>query len=166
MSIDRDIYGAIQAAGVDLLLSVPCAVLKGLLLLIDEIGEIQHVPATREEEAIGIAAGAFLGGRKPAILMQNSGLGNSVNAIKSLLELYRIPCAFIISHRGTAGEKVSAQVPMGQVTPALLDCIGVEAQFIESPDDIPKVTDALRSCFDNDRPMAVLLSPMLWEATV
>src|SRR5271157_2563701 len=135
MFIDRDLYEAIQSAGVDLLLSVPCAMLKGLLELINEAGEIQHVTVTREEEAVGIAAGAFLGGKKPAILLQNSGLGNSVNAIKSLLEFYRIPSAFILSHRGTAGEPVAAQVPMGQVTPSLLDCIGVAAYFIESRAD-------------------------------
>jgi sulfopyruvate decarboxylase subunit alpha len=150
---------------VDLLLSVPCAVLKGLLQLIDEAGEIQHVPATREEEAVGIAAGAFLGGRHPAILMQNSGLGNSVNAIKSLLELYGIPCAFIISHRGTVGEKVSAQVPMGQVTPALLECIGVETRVIELPEQISEITESIQACQSGEKSMAILLSPSLWEAT-
>jgi sulfopyruvate decarboxylase subunit alpha len=163
MSVDFELYTAIKAAGIDLLLSVPCAMLKGLLRVIDDESEILHVYTTREEEAVGIAAGAFLGGRKPAILMQNSGLGNSVNAIKSLLEFYRIPSAFILSHRGTEGESVAAQVPMGQVTPSLLACIGVEAHFIEMRADIPKITEILRPYRTNEQPVAILLTPSLWE---
>jgi sulfopyruvate decarboxylase subunit alpha len=164
MSVDLHLYAAIKAAGVDLLLTVPCALLAGLLRVIDAAGDIQHIYTTREEEAVGIAAGAFLGGRHPAILMQNSGLGNSVNAIKSLLEFYGIPCAFIISHRGTADEQVAAQVPMGQVTPALLACIGVDARVIEADDEIPQITDSLQSCFEGERSVAILLPPTLWEA--
>ena len=67
--------------------------------MVDEDEEIMHIPVTREEEGIGICAGAYMGGHKPAILMQNSGLGNSINALKSLMELYKFPLVIIISHR-------------------------------------------------------------------
>ena len=103
MSADIELYETIKNSGIDLILSLPCILLKSLLEIIDEKNEIQHIPVTREEEGVGIAAGAYLGGRKPAILMQNSGLGNSVNAIKSLLQLYKIPVIFIMSHRGAEG---------------------------------------------------------------
>lgn len=147
----------------DLLLSVPCAMLKGLLQVIESKGEIQHVPATREEEAVGIAAGAYLGGRNPAILMQNSGLGNSVNAVKSLLEFYRIPVAFILSHRGAEGERVAAQVPMGQFTRPLLEGLSIEIYDIRSVADVPQVTAAIEACRDTLRPVAILLAQSLWE---
>jgi len=96
MNIDINLYETIKKSGVDIIFSVPCIMLKGLLEIIEEKEEIKHLPITREEEGVGIAAGAYLGGSIPAILIQNSGLGNSINAIKSLLELYKIPIVFII----------------------------------------------------------------------
>jgi len=96
MNIDINLYETIKKSGVDIIFSVPCIMLKGLLEIIEEKEEIKHLPITREEEGVGIAAGAYLGGSIPVILMQNSGLGNSINAIKSLLELYKIPIVFII----------------------------------------------------------------------
>ena len=86
--IDEKIYSEIKQSGIDLILSVPCAMLKGLIKVINAKEQIKHIPATREEEAVGIAVGAYLGGSCPIILMQNSGLGNSINAIKSLAQLY------------------------------------------------------------------------------
>jgi sulfopyruvate decarboxylase subunit alpha len=81
--------------------------------------------ATREEEAFGIAAGLYLGGHRPTVLLQSSGLGNSLNAITSLLVPYEIPALIIISMRGDAGEWNRAQVPMGRAVPAILDAVGL-----------------------------------------
>ncbi|MFW9987381.1 MAG: sulfopyruvate decarboxylase subunit alpha, partial [Candidatus Odinarchaeota archaeon] len=136
MIADLKLYEEIKNSDINLILSLPCILLKGLLNLINEKKEIQHIPITREEEGVGIAAGAYLGGKTPAILMQNSGLGNSVNAIKSLLELYRIPIIFIISHRGVEGEKISAQIPMGELTPNLLDILNIKKFIIDSIENI------------------------------
>jgi len=96
MIVDITLYEMIKDSGIDLILSLPCILLKGLLEEINKRQEIQNIPITREEEGVGIAAGAYLGGKTPALLIQNSGLGNSVNAIKSLLQLYKIPVVFII----------------------------------------------------------------------
>ena len=96
------IYKGIKDAGINFIVSVPCANLKKLLKLIEEDEEIKHVPVTREEEGFGICAGAYMGGLKPAILMQNSGLGNSVNVIASLMKLYqlvRVMLILIIIHQ-------------------------------------------------------------------
>ena len=86
MSMDSSeaIYDGLKDAGIDFIVSVPCANLSKILEMIDKDEDIIHIPVTREEEGIGICAGAYLGGKKPAILMQNSGLGNSINALKSL----------------------------------------------------------------------------------
>jgi sulfopyruvate decarboxylase subunit alpha len=117
MNVDFKLYQTIKNSGIDLILSLPCVMIKNLLTLIDEKKEIPNIPITREEEGVGIAAGAYLGGRTPALLIQNSGIGNSINAIKSLLQLYKIPIIFIMSHRGAEGEQIIAQVPKGQLTP-------------------------------------------------
>ncbi|MHA1438255.1 MAG: sulfopyruvate decarboxylase subunit alpha [Promethearchaeota archaeon] len=163
MSADLELYNAIKDSGIDLILSVPCIMLKGLLEIIDKKKEIQHIPVTREEEGVGIAAGAFLGGRTPTILMQNSGLGNSINAIKSLLELYNIPVIFIISHRGTEEEKIIAQIPMGQVTPKLLDCIGIKNYFIDSLEKIKIIKEAVDFSRSSEKSIAIVLKRNLWS---
>ena len=163
MNIDLQLYKSIKKSGIDLILSVPCAMLKGLLKIIEEKNEIQHYPVTREEEGVGIAAGAYLGGKFPAILMQNSGLGNSINAIKSLLEVYKIPIVFIMSHRGAEGEKSIAQIPMGQVTIKLLDCIEVEKYIINSSEKISEIETIVNDSQSSKNSVAILLTRSLWS---
>ena len=94
--------------------------------------DVRLVLATREEEAFGIAAGLYLGGRKAGVMLQSSGLGNSLNAITSLLIPYQIPVLMIVSMRGDAGEWNAAQVPMGRAVRAILDAIGVAHSTVET----------------------------------
>lgn len=112
------IYDGLKDAGIDFTVSVPCTGISELLARIDEDPEITHVPATREDEGIGICAGAYLGGLRPAIIMQNSGLGNSINALKSLMELYEIPLIMIAIPNG------SGEVPMEASSPMILEAMG------------------------------------------
>ena len=123
MDSSEAIYNALKDIGIDFVVSVPCVNLSKLLEMVDEDDEITHIPVTREEEGIGICAGAYLGGKKTAILMQNSGLGNSINALKSLMELYKFPLLMIMSHRGTEGENICGQIPMGKSTPWILEAM-------------------------------------------
>jgi sulfopyruvate decarboxylase subunit alpha len=162
MNADIKLYEAIKKSRINLILSLPCILLKGLLKLIDEKNEIQHIPVTREEEGVGIAAGAYLGGRTPAILMQNSGLGNAVNAIKSLLQLYKIPVVFIMSHRGAEGEKIKAQIPMGQLTPNLLDLLLIKKFIIDSTKTIKQVEFAVDFSNRSLESVGILLKRSLW----
>jgi len=104
LDVNLKLYESLKNSGIDLILSLPCIMLKDLIQILEYKNEIQHISITREEEGVGIAAGAYLAGRTPALLIQNSGIGNSINAIKSLLELYEIPIIFIMSHRGDKGE--------------------------------------------------------------
>ena len=164
MNIDQKLYSAIKQSGIDLLLSVPCAMIKGLLQVIDDKNEIPHISVTREEEGVGIAAGAYLGGKVPALLMQNSGLGNSINAIKSLLELYEIPIIFIMSHRGAEGEKILAQIPMGQLTLSLLECIDVGYIIIDSEEKIDDMIHAIKKSQNSNKSIAIVLKRTLWGA--
>src|SRR5260221_7555508 len=86
-----------------------------------EYRDVRLVLATREEEAFGIAAGLYLGGRRPTVMLQSSGLGNSLNAITSLVLPYQIPMLMVVSMRGDAGEWNAAQVPMGRAVRAIFD---------------------------------------------
>ncbi len=166
MNIDQKLYEIINDFGIDLVLSVPCVLLKDILDLINERKEILHIPVTREEEGVGIAAGAYLGGKKPAILMQNSGLGNSINAIKSLLELYNIAIIFIMSHRGGKDEKILAQIPMGKITDKLLDVIGIKTWSIKSSKETIKLKEAIIYSQKHQCSVGILLQKSLWSEKI
>jgi sulfopyruvate decarboxylase subunit alpha len=100
-----------------------------------KFADVRLLLATREEEAFGIAAGLYLGGRRPAVMLQSSGVGNSLNALTSLVLPYQIPVLFVISMRGDESEWNVAQVPMGRSLPAILDAIGIPHSTIASAAD-------------------------------
>lgn len=158
------VYSGLKRAKIDFVTSVPCVNLKELLSLLQSDHEITCVPATREEEGIGLCAGAYLGGKRPAILMQNSGLGNSINALASLDFLYRIPLLMIISHRGVEGENIVAQVPMGKLTEPLLNTLGIRWLRPGAPDEADwAMAEAWNLARSEGRPVAVLLDINFWR---
>ena len=163
MDSSEAIYDGLKDSEIDFIVSVPCVNLSKLLNMIDEDSEIIHTPVTREEEGIGICAGAFLGGKKPAILMQNSGLGNSINALKSLMELYEFPLLMIMSHRGTEGENICGQVPMGQSTPRILE--GMDFKFFKPGNPEGAYEDIIEAwdlSTEEGRPVSILLEIKYW----
>lgn len=162
MNIDLKLYESIRDSGINLLLTLPDNMIQGLLKIIDEKKEIKQISITREEEGIGIAVGAYLGGLNPALLIQNSGLGNSINAIKSLVQLYKIPILLIMSHRGMEKEKIVAQIPMGQVTLKLLDCINLTTFIIRTSEMIEDIKKAVEHSQDTNDSVAILLECSLW----
>jgi sulfopyruvate decarboxylase subunit alpha len=158
------VFKGIKDAGIDFIVSVPCANLKELIPMVDEAPEILHLPVTREEEGVGICAGAYMGGKKTAMLMQNSGLGNSINALASLDMLYNIPLLMIMSHRGVEGEPIVAQVPMGELTPKLLDTMEIPYFMPESGvDPADLIVKAWNTAAEMKTPVAVLLPIPFWR---
>lgn len=139
MDSSQAIYKVLKNVGVNFIVSLPCVNLGKLMGIIDCDEDITHVPVTREEEGFGICAGAYFGGKKTAILMQNSGLGNSVNVLASLYKLYKLPIIMIISHRGTEGESISAQVPMGKATTSVLNALEITYVNPKTPEEALKV---------------------------
>ena len=163
MDSTEAVYYGLKDAGIDFVVSVPCVNLSRLLEMIDEDENIIHVPVTREEEGIGLCAGAYLGGKKTALLMQNSGLGNSINALKSLTELYKFPLLMIMSHRGTKGENICGQVPMGQSTPLILESMDFKFFKPETPEE---ANEAIKNSWDlslkEGKPVSILLEIKYW----
>ncbi|ENN95621.1 sulfopyruvate decarboxylase subunit ComD [Methanocaldococcus villosus KIN24-T80] len=158
------IYRALKDSGIKFICSVPCANLKNLLKLVDEDEYFLHVPATREEEAFGICAGAHMAGKKTAILMQNSGLGNSINAIASLYKIYQIPTLLIISHRGELKEKIPAQIPMGRWVTKLLDVCEIPYYKPKTPEKAYKIIKYASEYMEKiSYPVAVLFDALYWE---
>jgi sulfopyruvate decarboxylase subunit alpha len=157
------VFLGLKRAGVDFAVSVPCINLGRILDLVSSDPEILHLPVTREEEGVGVAAGAWMGGKRPALLMQNSGLGNMINALASLNLLYGLPLLMIISHRGLEGESIAAQVPMGRLTPKLLENMEIPT-FAPTPEQAEEtIATAWRVSASGRRPAAVLLDLSFWR---
>lgn len=163
MDSSEAVYQGLKSAGINFIVSVPCVNLGKILEIIDEDEDIIHVPVTREEEGLGVCAGAYFGGRKTAILMQNSGLGNCVNALGSLYQLYSLPIVMIMSHRGTEGEPIVGQVPMGKATPKVLNAMELEYFNPKNPiyakNIISKSWDL---SVDKGSPISILLDISYW----
>ncbi|HEV2870027.1 MAG TPA: sulfopyruvate decarboxylase, partial [Actinomycetota bacterium] len=115
------VYDALVAAGVEVVSALPETWLVHLIRL------------AKEEEGIGISAGAHLAGRKSAMLMQNHGLLQSVNGIVSLAQLYKIPLLMLISDRGHLGEPDPWQTAGGRATRPILDALGIVTDELRDP---------------------------------
>jgi phosphonopyruvate decarboxylase len=123
--------------GFDFFCGVPCSVLGRIIEYLSCNKDFQYVPATREDEALGIAVGAYMGGKKPVVLMQNSGLGNSIDALTSLVLLYRFPILLIISWRGYREKDFPEHSLMGKYMKDFLRTMRIPA-IVLSKNGLPK----------------------------
>ncbi|GMV48865.1 MAG: hypothetical protein NBKEAIPA_03005 [Nitrospirae bacterium] len=122
--IDSDVFvQALQDMGADFFTGVPDSILGGIIeeLLTRKL----YTPAVREDEAVAMAAGAYMAGKVPAVLMQNSGLGTSLNALISLNMIYQQPCILIVSWRGFQGKDAPEHLVMGETMLQLLDTVKI-----------------------------------------
>jgi sulfopyruvate decarboxylase alpha subunit len=152
------IYNTLKRAGVRQVGYVPDAGHKRLIELCLADGDMRAVVLSTEEEGIGLAAGAWLGGVRGALLMQSSGVGNCINHLGMVREC-RFPLLMLVTMRGQKGEFNPWQVPMGQATPAVLQAMGVVVQEANAAEEIaPAVDAAARLAFGSYQAVAVLIS--------
>lgn len=153
-----EVHGALGRAGVTQVGYVPDAGLKRLIQLCGADPVIRAVPLTTEEEGVGLAAGAWLGGAKAVLLMQSSGVGNLANAL-AMARTCRFPLVLLVTMRGEAGETNPWQTPMGVAAATLLETMGVEvARAEEAAAVAPAVDAALRRAFGGESASAVLVA--------
>jgi len=158
---EKELLTILKQAGVDFAASLPCEKIKVLLEMVGE--SFFHVPLTREEEGVGICAGAALSGRSPAMFVQSSGIGNMINALLSLTSFYELPLALFISQRGVYKEKIAAQLPMGRKLPDILRGSGINFSVISTPKDYSLIQRKLPGVYSSGRIHAFLLNPAIWE---
>ncbi len=155
------IVSALQARGYSFFSGVPCSYLTPLINGVIGADGLTYCGATSEGEAVAMAAGAWLAGRKAVIMCQNSGLGNMVNPLTSLNAVMRIPCLLVVTWRGEPGGKPDEPQHelMGQVTRPLLDLLGIPNElFPETGDVIQSALDRAESCLDTtSTPYALVL---------
>src|SRR5206468_158521 len=112
-------------AGFDLFAGVPCSLVEGVIAALERHPGLPYIAAVREDVAVGVAGGAWLAGRRPAVIMQNSGLGTSLNALASFSLMYGLPALLVVTWRGQAGQDAPEHRLMGEITPGLLDLLGI-----------------------------------------
>lgn len=160
--ISRSIVDDLATAGIDFITSVPCKQLAGVIAEIDARPGLLHVPCNKEDEGMGLCAGAFMGGSKPCIVMQNTALGVTINTLATLTQYYRMPLPMLISYRGELGEPVACQVEMALHTKALLAQLHIPTYHFHRPDDageLPKILDYTFMC---SKPVAILTDASFW----
>lgn len=122
---------ALQERGFDFFTGVPCSLVASLIAALEGDPRALYLPELREDAALGLAAGAFLGGRRPVVIMQNSGLGVCLNALASLQGLYGLGCLLIVTWRGEGGRDAPEHLLMGRAMGRLLDAVELPWRLLE-----------------------------------
>ena len=149
---------ALTGAGFDFFCGVPCSLLKGLVSLLEDDAQLRYVSATREDSALGMAAGAFFGGKRPMVLLQNSGLGVSVNALASLHTLYEIPVLLVISWRGEDRSDAPEHWMMGEIMTPMLDLMAIPHRLVTAAEPMaPQVAWAREQLDATQKPVALIV---------
>jgi sulfopyruvate decarboxylase alpha subunit len=154
----KSVADALRRNGIRTFATVPDFIVSQVLEHLWADPECRVITATREEEAVGILSGAYLAGERGALLMQNSGLGNCVNALASLNVAAQIPLVMVISHRGDLGEYNPAQVPMGQAAERILEALEVRTSQPHTVEAFESEADGLiKLAYTRSLPVAFLL---------
>ncbi len=142
--------------GYDFFTGVPCTIIGNLITNLTDRSDVTYIPAVREDVAVGVASGAYMAGKIPVVLMQNSGLGQCLNALTSLSLIYKLPCLLIVTWRGF-GQDAPEHLVMGKTCKKLLDTVGIP-HFTFNPDNIKSlVNHSYNLITENKSPVALFL---------
>ena len=163
MSVNDRIVADFVKNKIELVTTVPCKQLAGVIDAIDQNPDIYHIPSNKEDEGMGICAGAFMGGKRSAIIMQNTAIGVTVNTLVTLTQYYRMPLPMLISYRGELGEPVACQVEMAVHTKALLAQLHIPTYHFHKEQDADELDAILKYCFMCNKPVAILTDASFWK---
>jgi len=160
------LYDSLKQSGVKIISALPETWLVHLINMAEADPETTLVRLTREEEAIGISAGAHLAGVRSALLMQNHGFLAAINPIVSLAFLYKIPLLMLISYRGHIGERDPWQTQGGRFTEPVLKALAIPYDYLTNPGDVGRQISGAQALAESSlTPVALLLSrQLMWEA--
>ncbi|MCP4767727.1 MAG: sulfopyruvate decarboxylase subunit alpha [Gammaproteobacteria bacterium] len=163
MSISERIVADLVNNGVEFVTTVPCKQLAGVIDEIEHNDDIYHIPSNKEDEGMGLCAGAFIGGKRAAIIMQNTAIGVTINTLVTLIQYYHIPLPMLISYRGELGEPVACQVEMAVHTKALLAQLNIPTYHFHAAADADELDAILKHCFMSKKPVAILTDASFWK---
>jgi sulfopyruvate decarboxylase subunit alpha len=164
-SSSRLIYDALKDCGVGVISALPETWLVHLIRMAEDDPAMTLVRLAKEEEGVGISAGAHLAGVRSAMLMQNHGFLASINGIVSCAQLYRIPLVMLISYRGEFGERDPWQTEGGGVTEELLRALRIPFAYLDDPSHVARrIRKAQTLAYSANKPVALLLCrDLMWE---
>ncbi|MFZ7092616.1 sulfopyruvate decarboxylase subunit alpha [Primorskyibacter sp. 2E233] len=162
MSIHARIVDDLIANDIRFMTTVPCKQLAGVIEEIENRPDIMHVPANKEDEGMGLCAGAWMGGKRSAIIMQNTALGVTINTLATLIQFYRMPLPMLISYRGELREPVACQVEMAVHTKALLAQMHIPTYHFHHQSDVEELDAILKYTFMCNKPVAILTDANFW----
>ncbi len=148
---------------IDFSAGVPCSLIEDLIATLETHPRIPYVAAVREDVAVGLAAGAWFAGRRPAVLMQNSGLGTSLNALASLSLMYGLPALLLVTWRGYQGKDAPEHVLMGDISPKLLTLCGIPHRVLSAASIEADLAWAVAEMEQHLQPVALLVPPGVVE---
>jgi sulfopyruvate decarboxylase beta subunit len=160
---EEELIAILKQHAVDFTASLPCEKIKVLLEMVGR--QFTHLPLTREEEGVGICAGAALSGKRPALFVQSSGIGNMINALLSLTQFYELPLAIFVSQRGIYQERIEAQFPMGRRLTGILGGAGIGYSVIDNSNEFAFVDKALKGVYSDNQVHAFLMNPAVWAGS-
>ena len=162
MTWSDTVLATLKANNVRLLAYVPDNVLAPLINGAGADNDFILLAATREDEAVGAVAGAYMAGLRGVAMMQTSGFALIANALASLIVPYQIPALLLISERGTMGEFNIGQVNIARTMRPTLDALGILHHTLTEASTLPFVLDSsIRQAFTTQAPVAFILSPLL-----
>ena len=151
------IVGGLKKAGIDFVATLPDEKMVEVIRAVAHDRELKHVPLCREEEGIGICAGAYLGGKKTALIMQNAGFLNSCNALTTTSLQFQIPALLLIYYAGDIGDR--GFTTLGSVTEPVLQALGIRSYILRKSDEIDGTLHGAQILAeDSKKPVAVLLT--------
>jgi len=151
------IVAGLKKAGINFVASLPDEKMVALIRAVEKDADLKHVSLCREEEGIGICAGAYLGGRKTAIIMQNAGFLNSCNALTTTSLQFQIPLLMLIYYAGDIGDR--GFTTLGSVTEPVLQAMGFRSYVLRRREEIDAILSGAQILADDSkRPVAVLLA--------
>lgn len=150
---------AMKAAGYDFFTGVPCSLVSGLIAYLEQDDTTPYYAETREDAAVGLASGAMMAGKKPVVVMQNSGLGVCVNALTSMALMYKTPMLLLITWRGYQGKDAPEHIIMGEISGKLLETMGVPYRAPEPGTLLEDLKWATEYQEKESLPAALLLRP-------
>ena len=162
MDINQKIVDDLVSNEIGFVTSVPCKQLAGVIAELDRRNDVFHIPSNKEDEGMGLCAGAFMGGTRPAIIMQNTALGVTLNTLATLIQYYRMPLPMLISYRGELGEPVACQVEMAVHTKALLAEFNIPTYHFHKQEDADELDAILKYTFMCNKPVAILTDAGFW----
>ncbi|HEU4371386.1 MAG TPA: thiamine pyrophosphate-dependent enzyme [Methylomirabilota bacterium] len=159
----REFAAGLERHGFDFFTGVPCSLIEDLIAVLEGGSRAPYVAAVREDAAVGVAAGAWFGGRRPAVLMQNSGLGTSLNALASLSLMYGLPALLVVTWRGFGGKDAPEHILTGEITPRLLELLGVPHRVLAADSIDADLAWAAAAMEARLAPVALLVPPRVVE---